>query len=85
MGRMILDERVRIIPMSVQDETNSLVLLASGFVARSLQTAAGMRLAGASPEAKSPARLSLILNAHWNYQCASHRFWPLFLSSVVPD
>ena len=28
---------------------------------------AGMRLVRASPEPQNPARLSLILNAHWNY------------------
>src|SRR2546427_7047896 len=55
-----------LIPNRLQDETNSLVLWVSGFVARSLQTAAGMRLARASPETQNPARLSLILNAHWN-------------------
>jgi hypothetical protein len=54
--------------MSVKDETNSLVLLASGCVARSLsrRVGTGMRLARALPEAKSPARLNLILIAHWN-------------------
>jgi hypothetical protein len=57
-----------VIPMSVQDETNSLVFRAAGFVARSLQIAADMRLAHASPAARNPARLSLILNAHWNKQ-----------------
>jgi hypothetical protein len=31
-----------------------------------LQIAADMRLARASPAARNPARLSLILNAHWN-------------------
>ena len=40
------------IPIRVQNETNSLVLLASGVVARSLQPSAGMRLARASPEAQ---------------------------------
>src|ERR1700682_1523326 len=30
------------------------------------QTSVGMRLARASPENQNPARLSLILNAHWN-------------------
>jgi hypothetical protein len=55
-----------LIPNHFQDETNSFVFWASGFVARSLQTAAGMRLARASPEAQNPARLSLILEAHWN-------------------
>src|SRR5258708_7461596 len=55
-----------LIPIPAQDETNSLVLRVSGFVAHSLQTAAGMRLAPASPETQNPARLSLILNAHWN-------------------
>ena len=58
----------RLIPNRVQDEPNSLVLWASGFVARSLQTALGMRLARASSEARNPARLSLILTAHWNKQ-----------------
>ena len=48
----------------VQDETNPLVLLPSGFVARSFQTAAGMRLARVSPAGKNPARLNLILKAH---------------------
>jgi hypothetical protein len=52
--------------MSFQDETNSLVFLTSGFVARSLQIAADMRLARALPEVKNPARLNLILKAHWN-------------------
>jgi len=52
--------------MSFQDETNSLVFLTSGVVARSLQIAADMRLARASPEVQNPARLSLILKAHWN-------------------
>ena len=68
------------IPMSVQDEINSLVFQAAGFVARSLQIAADMRLArartdksgpplrAASPTARNPSRLSLILNAHWNDQ-----------------
>jgi hypothetical protein len=55
-----------LIPIRVQDETNSLVFRAAGFVARSLQIAADMRLARASPAARNPARLSLILNAHWN-------------------
>ena len=41
-----------------------LVLLPPGFVARSLQTAAGMRLARVLPEGKNPARLNLILKAH---------------------
>jgi hypothetical protein len=54
------------IPMSFQDETNSLVFWTSGVVARSLQIAADMRLARASPEVQNPARLSLILKAHWN-------------------
>jgi hypothetical protein len=54
------------IPMSVQDEANPLVFQAAGFVARSLQIAADMRLARFSPAARNPARLSLILNAHWN-------------------
>jgi hypothetical protein len=31
-----------------------------------LQIAADMRLARASPAARNPARLGLILNAHWN-------------------
>ena len=48
----------------VQDETNPLVLLPSSFVARSFQTAAGMRLARVSPAGKNPARLNLILKAH---------------------
>jgi len=52
--------------MSFQDETNSLVFWTSGVVARSLQIAADMRLARASPEVQNPARLSLILKAHWN-------------------
>jgi len=55
-----------VIPNHFQNETNSLVFWAAGFVARSLQTAAGMRLACASPAAQNPARLSLILKAHWN-------------------
>jgi hypothetical protein len=58
--------KTMLIPMSVQDETNSLVLRAAGFVARSLQITADMRLARASPAARNPARFSLILNAHWN-------------------
>ncbi len=60
-----------LIPIRVQDEPNSLVWRASGFVARSLQPAAGMRLAGASPATRHPSRLSLILNAHWNQQPVS--------------
>jgi len=52
--------------MNDQDETHSLVLLTSGCVAHSLQTAAGMRLARSLPETKSPARLNLILIAHRN-------------------
>ena len=52
--------------MNFQDETDSLVFLTSGFVARSLQIAADMRLARALPEVKNPARLNLILKAHWN-------------------
>src|SRR5580658_6731282 len=55
-----------LIPIRVQDETNSLVFRVAGFVARSLQIAADMRLARASPAARNPARLSLILNANWN-------------------
>jgi hypothetical protein len=60
---MILSD---VIPTRVQDETNSLVLWLSGVVARSLQTASGMRLARASPESQIPSRLSLILNVRWN-------------------
>jgi hypothetical protein len=52
--------------MSFQDETNSLVFWTSGVVGRALQIAADMRLARASPEVQNPARLSLILKAHWN-------------------
>ena len=54
--------------MSFQDETNSLVFLTSGVVARSLSRQVGtdMRLARASPAVQNPARLSLILKAHWN-------------------
>src|ERR1700685_2262135 len=59
-----------LIPIRVQDETNSLVFRVAGFVARSLQIAADMRLARASPAARNPARLSLILNANWNKQHA---------------
>jgi hypothetical protein len=58
-------ERV-FIPIRLQDEPNALVLWASGFVARSLQIAEDMRLARASPESQNPARLNLILKAHWN-------------------
>jgi hypothetical protein len=47
------------IPTRYQDEIHSLVFWASGFVARSFQTAAGMRLASASPESQTPARLNL--------------------------
>jgi hypothetical protein len=54
--------------MSVQAETDSLVFRAAGFVARSLQIAADIRLPRAWPTAWNPARLSLILNAHWNHQ-----------------
>ena len=61
-----------LIPIRVQAELNSLVLCASGLVARSLQTAAGMRLTRASPEPQNPARLSLSLNAHWNYPSRLH-------------
>jgi hypothetical protein len=64
--RKIRGDNRKLLKIRVQDETNSPVLLASGVVARSLQTAAGMCLARASPESKSPARLSLILNANWN-------------------
>jgi hypothetical protein len=46
-----------------QDETNPLVFLAGGFVARSSQPAMGMLLTRASPPAKNPARLSPILKA----------------------
>jgi len=52
--------------MSFQDDTNSLVFWTSGFVARSLRIVADMRLARALPEVQNPARLSVILKAHWN-------------------
>jgi hypothetical protein len=52
--------------MSFRDETNSLVFLTAGFVARSLQIAAVIRLARSLPEVKNPAHLNLLLNAHWN-------------------
>ena len=58
--------RKGLILIRIQDDTNSLVFLSAGFVPRSLQIAADMRLASASPEAQTPARLSLILKAHWN-------------------
>jgi hypothetical protein len=56
-----------LIPNRFQDETNALVFWDAGGVARSLQTPAGMRLARALPASQNPARLSLILKAHWNY------------------
>jgi hypothetical protein len=68
-----------LIPSRLQDESKSLVICASGFVAHSLQIAAEMRLArvrtdkscprlrAASPEAQIPVRLNLILKATWNY------------------
>ncbi len=62
-----------LIPMSVQNETNSLVLWISGVVARSLQIAADMRLARALPETQNPARLRFILNPHWNKAKAPFR------------
>ena len=55
-----------LIPIHDQAETNSLVFLAAGGVARSLPTAAGMRLARALPPAKNPARLRLSLIVNWN-------------------
>ena len=55
-----------LIPNRFQAETNPLVFCATGCVARSLQTAAGMRLTRALPVSQNPARLSLILKAHWN-------------------
>ena len=64
--RKAVRELGTLIPNRVQDETNSLVLWPAGFVARSLQIAADMRLARASRAGQNPARLSLILNAHWN-------------------
>jgi hypothetical protein len=70
--------KVHLIPSCLQDEINSLVICASGFVAHSLQIAADMRLArvrtdkncppsrAASPEAQIPPRLNLILKATWD-------------------
>ena len=55
-----------LIPNRFQAETNPLIFCATGCVARSLQTAAGMRLTRALPVSQNPARLSLILKAHWN-------------------
>ena len=60
-GDLLLAESL--IPSCFQDETNSLVWRASGFVARQSQITADMLLPRASPYARHPARLSLILNA----------------------
>ena len=57
---------IHLIPTHIKDETDSLVLWVASFVARSLQTAAGMRLARALPATQNPARPSLIFNARWN-------------------
>ena len=57
---------MELIPNRFQAETNPLVFCATGCVARSLQTAAGMRLTRALPVSQNPARLSLSLKAHWN-------------------
>src|ERR1017187_1979352 len=62
-----------IIPIHLQDEPNPLVFRPSGFVVRSLQITLDMRLAHASPEARNPARLSLILKVHWNNALADKR------------
>jgi hypothetical protein len=59
-------KRFDIIPMSFQAEFNSLVFWDAGGVARSLQTAAGRRLARALPASQNPARLKLSLKANWN-------------------
>lgn len=56
------------IPRRVQAETNSLVLWPPDFVAHSLQITTDMRLMRASSGGQTPARLSLILNAPWNYE-----------------
>jgi hypothetical protein len=55
-----------LIPIRFQAETHSLVFWTVDFVARSLQIAADMRLARASPTVQNPARLSLISKANWN-------------------
>ncbi|MDB6040128.1 MAG: hypothetical protein JWM99_3969, partial [Verrucomicrobiales bacterium] len=53
-----------LIPICVQDQTNSLVFWPSGFVAHSLQITLDMGFMRVSPVGQNPARLSLILNAH---------------------
>ena len=55
-------------------ESTCLVLLPPSRVVHSLRIAADMRLAGVSPEAKNPARLSLILKAHWNNRAPGRPF-----------
>jgi hypothetical protein len=45
---------------------NSLQALPLAFVAHSLQISLDMRLIRVSPDAQNPARLNLILKAHWN-------------------
>lgn len=61
-----------LIPICVQDQTNSQVFWPSGFVAYSSQIAVDMRLMGVSPAGQNPARLSLILNAHRNNMMNRH-------------
>ena len=55
---------IGIILIRFQDETNSLACRASGFVARQSEIHADMLLPHASPYARHPARLSLILKAN---------------------